>query len=98
MKVVSVPWAAIMKCHKLGDLNNRNLPSHSLEARGPKVRLGRALPLPLAVALAPRARGSLVCPASVFTGPPPFCVSAPPSSALTHCVGLGRCWWRVTSF
>ena len=65
MKVVSVPRAAIMKCHKLGDLNNRNLPSHCLEARGLKVRLGRALPLPLAVSLAPRlAAASCVLPPS----------------------------------
>lgn len=92
MKAVSVPRAAIMKCHKLGDLNNRNLPSYSLEARGLKLRLGRALPLPLAVAPAPRARGSLLCPASVFTGPPPLlclCISIFSCSKDTQRVGLG---------
>lgn len=101
MKAVSVPRAAIMKCHKLGDLNNRNLPSYSLEARGLKLRLGRALPLPLAVAPAPRARGSLVCPASVFTGLPPLlclCVSIFSCSKDTHRVGLGWPRWRVSSF
>lgn len=101
MKAVSVPRAAIMKCHKLGDLNNRNLPSYSLEARGLKLRLGRALPLPLAVAPAPRARGSLLCPASVFTGPPPLlclCISIFSCSKDTQRVGLGWPRWRVSSF
>lgn len=93
VKGVSVPWAAIMTCHKLGDLNNRNLLSHHLEARGLKVRLGRALPLPFAVAPVPGASGSLVLPASVFTGPPPLCVSvslsspAPRTPTMSHWAG-----------
>lgn len=100
MKGVSVPRTAIMTCHELGDLNNRNLLSHRLEARGLKVRLGRALPLPLAVAPAPRARGSLVFPASVFTGPPPLClcVSVFSCSKDAHCVALGRPQGSMTSF
>lgn len=90
----------LTKYDKTGDLNNRNLLSHRLEARGLKVRLGRALPLPLAVAPAPRARGSLVLPASVFTGPPPLClcVSVFSCSKDAHCVALGQPQGSMTSF
>lgn len=96
VKGVSVPWAAVMTCHKLGDLNNRNLLSHRLEARGLKVRLGRARPLPLAVgpqqSRAPRLRlhgaASPLC----------LCVSVFSCSKDAHCVALGWPQGSMTSF